>query len=126
MIAEFKKIVGAQSYEAFMHVLKEIGPDSRTHRISVFIAAMLQFALRALPDECEEGSLAHALLTIYDEPYLSSEDSSEYDKIYDLIDQICNEAGMRNRRESSRGEAYSIADNVIDEYTAWYNMPWED
>ena len=33
---------------------------------------------------------------------------------------------MVNERESARGEVYSIAENTIQEYAAWYNMPWED
>jgi len=38
MIQEFKEIIGAQSYSTFLRVLKEIGPDARTHRISVVVA----------------------------------------------------------------------------------------
>jgi len=61
-----------------------------------------------------------------EEPYLAYEPSEEYDKVYDLIDGLCHEAGMINERMSSKGEEYSISENAILEYTAWYNMPWED
>lgn len=107
-------------------MLREIGPDARTHRISVVIAAMLRFAWSVIPDECEDGTLAQALVNLEEEPYLAAEKSEEYETVFDLIDELCNEAGMRNLRESSRGGAYSIADNAISEYTGWYNMPWED
>jgi len=126
MIEEFKEILGAQAYETFLKMLTEIGPDSRTHRISVVIAAMLQFARSILPADCDEGTLAQALVTLEEEPYSAAEESEEYDMVSDLIDELCHEAGMQNLRESSRGESYSIAENAIADYTGWYNMPWED
>ncbi len=126
MIEEFREIVGAQSYATFMSMLTEIGPDARTHRISVVIAAMLRFACSLIPDDCNDGTLAQALVNLKEEPYLAAEESEEYELVFNLIDELCDEAGMRNLRESSRGGAYSIADNAIAEYTGWYNMPWED
>ena len=50
----------------------------------------------------------------------------ELQRLFELLDEMCREAGLRNRRESARGESYSIAENAIAEYTAWYHMPWED
>jgi hypothetical protein len=126
MTEEFKEIIGAQAYKTFLKMLTEIGPDARTHRISVVIGAMLQFARNMLPADCDEGTLDQALITLGDEPYLDGEESDEYDMVFDLIDELCEEVGMRNLRESSRGESYSIAENAIAEYTGWYNMPWED
>ena len=126
MIKEFKDIVGAQPYSTLLQVLKRIGPGARTHRICVVIAGMLRFALSELPADCDEGTLGHALITLDEEPHLAAEDSEECELVSDLIDKLCREAGLRNLRESARGESYSIAENVIAEYTAWYNMPWED
>jgi hypothetical protein len=126
LIKKFKDIIGTQSYETFLRMLKEIGPHARTHRISVVIAAMLRCALSKLPPDCEDGTLAQALATMAEEPYGAAEGSAEYKLVFDMIDELCREAGMRNLRESARGEVYSIAENAIAEYTAWYNMPWED
>lgn len=126
MIEEFREILGAQAYETFLGMLTEIGPDARTHRISVVIAAVLRFARSKLPADCEDGTLAQALVTLEEEPYLVAEESEEYEMVFDLIDELCDEAGMQNLRESSRGEPYSIANNAIAEYTGWYSMPWED
>lgn len=126
MIQEFKEIIGAQSYSTFLRMLKEIGPDARTHRISVVIAAMLRFALSKLPPDCEDRTLAQALVTLDEQPYLTTEQSEEYELLFDLIDELCRETGMRNLRESSRDELYTIAENAIAEYTGWYKMPWED
>ena len=126
LLEEFKDIIGVQSYSSFFHMLKAIGPDARTHRISVVIAAMLRSALSKLPSDCEDGTLAQAIVTLGEGPYVAAEDSEEYELVFDMIDELCREAGMRNLRESARGESYSIAENAIAEYAAWYNMPWED
>jgi len=126
MLKEFKKIIGNQSYSTFLSLLKEIGPDARAHRISVVIAAMLRFALEKLYREGENGTLCQALVALDKEPYLAAEASEEYERLFELIDEMCREAGLRNRRESARGESYGIAENAIAEYIAWYHMPWED
>jgi hypothetical protein len=126
LIDEFKEIIGDQQFLSFLALLRNIGPEARTHRISVVIALILRFAVDQLPPDCEDGSLAPAMLTLDEEPYLAHDQSDEYEMVFDLIDGLCNEAGMMNERESARGEDYSIAENTIFEYAAWYNMPWED
>ena len=126
LIDEFKEIVGDQHFSSFLTLLKEIGPDARSHRISVVIASILRFAVNQLPAECEDGSIAQALLKLDEEPYLAHEQSDVNEMVFDLVDGLCSEANMMNERESARGEDYSIAENVILEYTAWYNLPWED
>ena len=126
MIDEFKEIVGDQHFSSFLSLLKEIGPDARTHRISVVIASVLRFAVNQLPPECEDGSIAQALLVLDEEPNLAHEQSDGYEMVFDLVDGLCSEANMMNERESSRGEVYSIAENVILEYVAWYNRPGEE
>jgi hypothetical protein len=82
---------------------------------------MLRFALEKRYREGEDGTLCQALVARDEEPYLAAEASDEYERLFELIEEMCREAGLRNRRESARGESYSIA-----EYTAWYHMPWED
>ncbi len=121
LIDEFKEIIGDQHFSSFLALLKEIGPDARTHRISVVIASILRFAVNQLPPECEDGSIAQALQILDEEPSLVHEQSDEHEMIFDLVDGLCGEANMMNERESERGEDYSIAENAILEYAAWYN-----
>ena len=78
MLQQFEEIVGKQMYAAFIRMLKEIGPEARTQRISVVIAAMLRYALDQLPPDCEEDTLDEALLEIVEEPYLAEEESTQY------------------------------------------------
>ena len=126
MVEEFKEIVGDQHFSSFLTLLKEIGPDARTHRISVVIASILRFAVNQLPPECEDGSIAQSLLVLDEEPNLAHEQSDADEMVFDLVDGLCSEANMMNERDSIRGEGYSIAENVILEYAAWYNRPRED
>ena len=111
---------------SFVRLLKEIGPDARTQRISIVIAAVLQYALEQLPAHCDEGSLGEALLVISEEPYLVHEQSDEVERLEELIDALCEKAGMQNYRATSQGMPYTIADGAITEFTNWYAMPWED
>ena len=57
---EFKKIIGTKAYSALLQILKDIGPDARTHRISILIAAILRFAVSRLPTDYGEGTLGQA------------------------------------------------------------------
>ncbi len=123
MLDEFKKIIGDENYSSFLRLISEIGPHSRTHRISVVIAAILRFALGRVSDDYEDDSLAEALVVLDEEPYSEGE---ENEVLLELIDEICQEVVISNYRVSARGEEYSIAENVLAEYARWYNMPWED
>lgn len=123
MLDELKDIIGEDEYTAFLNLLKEIGPDSRTHRISVVIAGLLRFARSRVPEDFEDSNLATALVVLDEEPYTEGED---YETLKELIGLLCRKAGMRNERVSSRGDSYTIAEHVLYEYTKWYNMPWED
>jgi len=122
MLKTFKQLIGKKDYEVFLKLLREIGPDSRTHRISVLIAGMLRYALHQITDY-EVGSLEEALIVIDEDPYSNK---NEEEVILELVDEICEEVGMRNHRISSRGVEYSIGENVLEEYRKWHFMPWED
>ena len=122
LLDEFRQIIGDEHYDSFLKLLKEIGPDSRTKRISVVVAGILRFALGRIADDYEKTSLAEVLIVLDEEPY---SDGEEYRMVMELIDEICQEAGMGNYRTTSRGVEYSIAENTIAEYCRWYNMPWE-
>jgi hypothetical protein len=126
MLKKFKKIIGNNSYSVLLKMLREIGPEARTHRISVVIGAMLRFALNKCIINGLDDKICQALVTIDEEPYLVAERMNEYEVLSALIDNLCREAGMTNYRESARGESYTIAENAITEYASWYNMPWED
>lgn len=125
VLEEFKELVGKDSYPVFIDLLKKVGRDARTHRIRVVFAAILRYASEKLSDKREEGSLRRALTLLEEDPSLACEESEEYAIVYELIAQICHETGIRNERQSARGQNYSIANLAIAEFASWYNMPWE-
>ena len=51
ILNEFKETLGGQQYSSCMARLKNIGPDSRTHRISVVIASILRVAVDQKPPD---------------------------------------------------------------------------
>lgn len=124
MLHKFGQIVGKDMYSAFIGMLKEIGPAARTHRISVVIAGMLKYARSQVSNTSEKGTLAWALIVVEEKPY-SGRNSDHAKKLWNLVDSLCEEAGMQNRRQDYRGASYSIADSALAEYSAWYNMPWQ-
>ena len=124
MSDEFKTLVGPKRYDTFSEVLGEIGPDSRTERISIVITGFLRFALARAPSNPAEGSLAEGLVLLEEVSCTDNEDRRH--SVLELVDEICRAAGMRNHRTTASGMEYSIADRVLSEYCRWYNMPWEE
>ena len=80
-LKEFEQILGKEMFSTHIKMLKEIGPDARTERISVVIAAMLRYALKQVPDGCGAGSLSEALLAIEEEPHLAQEEAEEAERL---------------------------------------------
>ena len=126
MLEEFESIVGTEIYSVFLEMLESIGPDARTHRICMVIAAMMRYTRNELIDEYQDNPLAMALIVLDEEPYLASEGSEEVEILEEFIDELCSKVGMHNRRESASYTQYSIAEHAIAEYSHWYFMPWED
>jgi hypothetical protein len=118
-------VVGKETYSMWVDMLRRLVPDGRTHRLSVVVAAMLQYAYLIaadnLDDDVEEGSAAQALLDATDGG--DPEEVGEY--LYDIVDRLFKDAGVRHKRTSARGEDYSIAESALEEYVSWFDMPWE-
>ena len=49
----------------------------------------------------------------------------ETEALNEFVDELCTKVGMSNERESSMGDFYSIAENVIGVYSNWYAMLWD-
>ncbi len=127
LLKEFKETVGDIAYKTIIQMLKDIGPDARTQRISVVIAGILRFAVRNCAEHYDDAeALSNALIAVEEEPWRAEESSEEFDLLYTFIDELCLETGMLNERMSSKGYSYSIAEHAIIEYARWHAMPWED
>ena len=118
-------VVGKETYEVWVDMLRELVPDGRTHRLSVVVAGMLEYAVdkSALIKHRneEEHSVAMSLIDASEAGY------PEYIKglVHDVVDRLFKDAGVEYERVSKRGERYSIADEIYNEFSCWYDYPWD-
>lgn len=117
-------VVGEPTYDVWVDMLRELVPDGRTHRLSVVIAGMLQYATfiaeRLDEDELEEGSVALSLTNANE-----GDPDQVKDELHDVVKRLFADAGVAFDRISKRGDPYSVADEAYDEYLSWYDYPWD-
>ena len=119
-----KNVVGAKVYNVWVDMLKRLVPHGRTHRLSVVVGGMLQYAYEMASEKAESNSNAKKLYDNFQAAYECS-DEEYVDEIIDIIEKLFEDAGVRYNRHSSRGESYSIAEEAAYEFLRWENMPWE-
>jgi len=114
-------VVGKETYSVWVDMLRTLVPGGRTHRLSVVVAGMLQCALEVAESDAEEPSVAKSLT--------DSAETSDPDEIkamlHDVVSQLFKDAGVTYERTAKSGEHYSIADEVYDEFSRWFDYPWE-
>jgi hypothetical protein len=120
-----EEVVGKETYAVWVDMLRRLVPEGRTHRLSVLVAGMLNYAYLIAAenhdDDSGEGSVAQALL---DSSEIGDpQEVAEY--LYDIVDQLFKDAKVKHKRTSARGEGYSIAESALEEYVSWFDMPWE-
>ena len=120
-----RAVVGTDTYEAWVRMLRKLVPDGRTHRLAVMVAGMLHYAAAVAAaknaKERDEGSLAFSLLEAGD----VSDPSEVKDLIHDAVVQLFKDAKVRFERTNARGDKYSLAEDSYEEFIHWFNMPWE-
>ena len=116
-----QEVVGKETYSVWVNMLHALVPDGRTHRLSVVVAGMLQYALEVAGSDAEEPSVAKSLI--------DSAETSDPDEVksllHDVVSQLFKDAGVTYERTAKSGEHYSIADDVYDEYVRWFDYPWD-
>jgi hypothetical protein len=121
----FSSVVGADTYEVWVHMLRELVPDGRTHRLAVMVAGMLHYAVGIAAakstKERPEGSLAFSLLEAGD----ATDPSDVEELIHDAVVQLFKDAKVRFERTNARGDKYSLAEDSYAEFIHWFDMPWE-
>ena len=117
-------VVGKETYTVWVDMLRELVPDGRTHRLSVVVAGMLQYATAIAEkfdeDELEENAVALSLINAneMDPDRLKGE-------LHDVVKKMFRDADVTFDRVSKRGDPYSIADEAYNEYFSWYDYPWD-
>lgn len=120
----FQDVVGEDTYYVWVDMLRALVPDGRTHRLSVLLAGMLQYALTIAEeldeDELKEDSVALSLINANEMGF-----DEIKDELHDVVKCLFKDAGVTFDRVSKRGEPYSIADAAYDEFVRWYDYPWD-
>lgn len=117
-------VVGKETYEVWVDMLRELVPDGRTHRLSVVVAGMLEYAvgksMQIKRRNEEEHSVAMSLIDASEAGY----PEAIKELIHDVVDRLFKDAGVKYERVSKRGEQYSIADEIYNDFSGWYDYPW--
>jgi CO dehydrogenase/acetyl-CoA synthase delta subunit len=119
-----KEVVGAKIYNVWLDMLKSLVPHGRTHRLSVMVAGMLQYAQEVAYKKAESNSKARKLAESFESAFESS-DEEYLNKIIEIAGNLFEDAGVRYKRKNRKGESYSIAEEAAYEFLNWENMPWE-
>lgn len=122
MSLDLEDLVGSDVYGTWIKMLKALVPWGRTHRLSVLVAGMLQYAWYCR----NQARKDNPLIDLIDE---SNEIGMDYDDqeklILPVIEQMFKDAGVRWKRTNARGQGYSIAEQTMDDFLRWDFMPWE-
>ena len=119
-----QEVVGAKVYGTWMDMLKRLVPHGRTHRLSVVVASMLQYAQGIAYEKAGSNNKAKQLSAIFEEANESDMDEGN-EGLLVLIESLLTDAGVKYKRTSSRGQSYSIAEEAVQEFLRWEDMPWE-
>ncbi|MGZ9224857.1 MAG: hypothetical protein ACXW4M_04815 [Anaerolineales bacterium] len=115
-------VVGKETYSIWVDMLRELVPEGRTHRLSVVIAGMLQYALDKSAKVKHRNEDKHSVaLSLIDAGY----PDGVKELIHDVVDRLFKDAGVSHERVSKRGEHYSVADEAYNEFASWFDYPWD-
>jgi hypothetical protein len=118
-----KGVVGAKTYHVWLEMLRYLVPYGRTHRLSVLVAGMLQYALHVSHEKARSSARARRL---YEKLTPDCEDYEEhFASIVELAESLFEDAGVGFKRMNRKKQSYSIAEDAAYEFLNWENMPWE-
>lgn len=119
-----KKVVGLKVYNVWLDMIRRLVPGGRTHRLSVVIAGMLQYALEVSHEKEASNAKAKKLSDLF-ESVFDYYDDNDIDPAIELAEKLLMDAGVNYERMNSRGDSYSIAEEAVREFLVWENMPWK-
>ncbi len=119
-----ESVVGKKVYSTWVDMLKKLVPRGRTHRISVVIAGMLQYANTIAYEKGNSNPEARKLLDLFDYAY-DNYMRGDITEILSLTESLLEDAKVKFKRVISRGDVYSIAEEAVYQYLHWEDMPWE-
>jgi hypothetical protein len=121
----FDTVVGADIYAVWVRMLQELVPHGRTHRLSVMLASMLQYAASMAASDRKDAEDDSSLTSSLIQATEVGDPSEVEELLHDAVVQLFKDAKVPFARTSARGTKYSIADEAYAEFIHWYDMPWE-
>jgi len=118
-------VVGKETYSVWVEMLRALVPGGRTHRLSVVVAGMLQYALEAAQEIKNRNEDDHSVAMSLIDATESSNPEDAKGLLHDVVARLFEDAGVRYDRTSKRGEYYSIADEAYNEFVSWFDYPWD-
>lgn len=119
-----KEIVGDDTYDVWVAMLKELVPGGRTHRASVLVASMLAYA-SSIPeysgDPDDEDDPSYPLLAASQ----GMDDEEALRVLKPMLTRLFRDAKVKYERVSSRGQRYSILWEATIKFCRWHNYAWE-
>ena len=119
-----KDVVGSKNYSVWLEMLNRLIPDSRTHRLSVVVASMLQVAYLIAQEKEESNAKARQLSSIFESAY-EHDEKNGIEPLLKITEQFLKDAGVGFKRVNRKGQGYSIAEEGVYQFLNWDAMPWE-
>ena len=104
-------------------MLRMLVPQGRTHRLSVFIAAILQYVYEVALISEQKSLDFKNYLEICENAFEDPDEGMNI--LIVLIESFFTDAGVQCERINSRGQEYSIAEEAAYQFINWDSMPWE-
>ncbi len=119
-----KDVVGSKNYSVWLEMLKRLVPYGRTHRLSVFVASMLQVAYEITQEKEESNTKARRLSSIF-ESACEQDEENGIKPLLKITEQVFKDARVGFKRINRKGQGYSIAEEAVYQFLNWDAMPWE-
>ena len=117
-------VVGKEVYKVWIEMLNRLVPNGRTHRLSVLIGGMLQYAQEIAYEKSKTNSRARELYQSFESDFENYVDGN-ITELLALTESLLDDAKVTYKRISSRGSEYNIAEEAVYQFLHWEDMPWE-
>lgn len=116
----FINLVGAETYQTWLMMMRRLVPEGRTHRLCVVVASFIQYASQCRHDEDlgDENAIIKAINEV-------QEQGPESSQLLQIVEFLFHDAGVAFEKTNRNGQGYSIAEQAASEFWRWDFMPWE-
>jgi hypothetical protein len=124
-VRSLQELVGDKTYSVWVEMLGTLVPSGRTHRLSVLVAGMLQYAYEIAEKIEHRNKEQHSVAMSLIDTAETSDPEEISELLHDVVDRLFMDAGVEYERVSKGGDPYSIADEAYNEFARWFDYPWD-